>query len=79
MIAIKVVDEGERIALYVTDNGIGISAEKLAKFHYKTELEMPFHEIMGANEERRGCRGQEHICLIYANSSFILLGCGRYW
>lgn len=54
MIAIKVVDEGERIALYVTDNGIGISAEKLAKFHYKTELETPFHEILGANEERRG-------------------------
>ncbi|MDU0203408.1 sensor histidine kinase [Paenibacillus sp. MAH-36] len=56
VISIKVLDEGERIGLYVSDNGIGISHEKLAKFHYKTELETPFHEILDANvnEERRG-------------------------
>ncbi|SDN53613.1 Histidine kinase-, DNA gyrase B-, and HSP90-like ATPase [Paenibacillus sp. yr247] len=54
LISIKVVNEGERIGIYVTDNGIGISADKLAKFHYKTELETPFHEILGTNEERRG-------------------------
>ncbi|MZQ86132.1 HAMP domain-containing protein [Paenibacillus sp. 5J-6] len=55
-ISIKLLDEGERIGLYVTDNGIGISNEKLAKFHYKTELETPLHEILDANvnEERRG-------------------------
>ncbi|WP_222708671.1 sensor histidine kinase [Paenibacillus sp. N3.4] len=54
LITIKVVNEGERIGIYVTDDGIGISAEKLAKFHYKTELETPIHEIIGTNEERRG-------------------------
>jgi two-component system sensor histidine kinase YesM len=54
LIAVKVVDEGDRIGLYVTDNGVGISNEKLAKFHYKTELETPFHEILESNEERRG-------------------------
>lgn len=56
VISIQILDEGERIGLYVKDNGIGISNEKLTKFHYKTELETPFHEIMDANvnEERRG-------------------------
>jgi two-component system, sensor histidine kinase YesM len=53
-ISIRVLDEGERIGIYVTDNGVGISEEKLAKFRYKTELETPFHEIMDVNEERRG-------------------------
>ncbi|NEW04589.1 sensor histidine kinase [Paenibacillus sp. SYP-B3998] len=53
-ISIKVVDEGERIGIYVTDNGAGITEEKLAKFRYKMELETPFHEIMDVNEERRG-------------------------
>ncbi|WNR45919.1 cache domain-containing sensor histidine kinase [Paenibacillus roseipurpureus] len=53
-ISIQVKDEGERIGLYVTDNGVGISQEKLAKFHYKTELETSIHEILDSNEERRG-------------------------
>ncbi|MEW9700023.1 sensor histidine kinase [Paenibacillus sp. SI8] len=54
-ISIRVADEDERIGIYVTDNGIGISEEKLAKFRYKMELETPFHEIMeNVNEERRG-------------------------
>ncbi|MDD9269773.1 sensor histidine kinase [Paenibacillus sp. GCM10023248] len=56
IITVTVADEGERIGLYVADNGVGISHEKLAKFHYRTELATPFHEILGANvnEERRG-------------------------
>ncbi|WP_164716603.1 cache domain-containing sensor histidine kinase [Paenibacillus whitsoniae] len=52
-ITVHAQDEGESIGLYVSDNGVGISNEKLAKFHYKTELETPLHEIMDG-EERRG-------------------------
>jgi two-component system sensor histidine kinase YesM len=53
-VSIKAVDEGECIGIYISDNGAGISSEKLAKFHYKMELETPFDEIRGFNEERRG-------------------------
>jgi two-component system sensor histidine kinase YesM len=53
-VSIKAVDEGECIGIYISDNGTGISSEKLAKFHYKMELETPFDEIRGFNEERRG-------------------------
>jgi len=53
-ISIRVEDEETRIGIYVTDNGIGISNEKLSKFRYKTELEIPIHEIRGVTEERRG-------------------------
>jgi len=53
-IAIRAVDEGDRIGLYVADNGVGIAEERLAKFHYKTELNTPLDEIRDAAEERRG-------------------------
>jgi sensor histidine kinase YesM len=53
-VSIKAIDEGECIGIYISDNGTGISSEKLAKFHYKMELETPFDEIRGFNEERRG-------------------------
>ncbi|MNI28545.1 Sensor histidine kinase YehU [compost metagenome] len=46
--------EGDRIGIYIIDNGVGMSSEKLSKFHYRIELETSFDEIRNINQERRG-------------------------
>ena len=46
-------EEGERIVFFIEDNGIGMSAEQLAKFKYMQEL-LPTHVNNPETGERRG-------------------------
>ncbi|UJF31918.1 cache domain-containing sensor histidine kinase [Paenibacillus hexagrammi] len=53
-IRIYALDEGQRIGIYVEDNGVGMSGEKLAVFQYRLELSTPIQELRSVHEERRG-------------------------
>jgi two-component system, sensor histidine kinase YesM len=53
-IRIYMQEEHDNIALYIEDNGIGITNELLASFHYSLELNRSFESNDAIKGERRG-------------------------
>jgi two-component system sensor histidine kinase YesM len=63
-------EENDNIALYIEDNGIGLTNEQLANFHYTLELNRAFESNDAAQGERRGlglCNVADRIRIRYGS------------
>jgi len=54
LIRIYAEEERDGIAFYIADNGIGLSNEQLARFHYSLETDRSFDSRDAIRGERRG-------------------------
>jgi two-component system sensor histidine kinase YesM len=69
-IRIYAEEENDNIALYIEDNGIGLTNERLANFHYSLELNRSFESNDTTQGERRGlglCNVADRIRIRYGS------------